>query len=741
MIDSESKFWKIPYYLIKKRVLVIICFVSIYILTIEKNFFSDNFIFYIDTINAWIITITYFLFNLVHQSGRKNYLLFSKIVAILAFFSWMTVILSLSENELYKKLNILVEQIPIIIIFITIIHSKINYNIKIERLEPWMTAIIYLTTPLIFLINFQIFFKNNSFDFVESFLKTYIYLIAFLHSYTAFRFEYSRLEALKDEMEKKSIDISKVSESMKETTRIKGEFLANMSHELRTPLNGILGSASLLVDTKLNQEQRGYLEILRACGNNLLVIINEILDFSKIEANKLELEHIPFEINSCVENVLELLAPAAASQETEIIYHIDAKVPLKVVGDLTRIQQILTHLTDNAIKFTKNGYTFITVNAKVDDLGKINLMFDVEDTGSGISKKNIAKIFQTFSQVDDSSTRKYGGTGLGLSIAKRLTEMMHGHISVKSEIDKGSIFSFNVLTENVDSEKYKIDPSPCNLPIHKFFEKKVIYILEKNKILQKSLRLRCEYWGLEAFTAENIQEAQEIPTQVPPTFVLVSIEDFDKNKVREVLIDKYSDNKILFIAVFKNSSHYSPEDKIIPNGYFGNIFKPYRYSILFDILQEASTQSFSGTSIPQKAEEQKVGDIFPLKILVAEDNVVNQKLITNILKKFGYVCDIVANGNEVLEALTRSQYDIIFMDVQMPEMDGLEATRQIIKKYPKSSSRPKILAMTAHARGAEGQVCLDAGMEGYLSKPIDMKELKQILSYWGNIINKMRSTQ
>ncbi|KAB8031791.1 response regulator [Fluviispira multicolorata] len=738
MIDSESRFWKIPYYLISKRILAVIAIISIYILTIREDIISNSFILFYDILNAWIITITYFLFKLVHQSGRKNYLIYSKIVALLAFFSWMSVFLSLSETPIFGKLNIIAEEIPFIIIFIIIIINKRKFNIKIERLEPWMTAILYLTVPLIILINFQIFYKSNSVDLVESFLKLYIYSIAFLHSYTAFRFEYSRFESLKDEMEIKSVDISKVAESMKEATRLKGEFLANMSHELRTPLNGILGSATLLVGTKLNQEQRGYLEILRACGNNLLVIINEILDFSKLEANKLELEHIAFEVNSCVENVFELLAPAAASQDTELIYDIDTNVPIQVVGDLTRIQQVLTHLTDNAIKFTKNGYTYISVHSTTNDSGKIKLSFDVEDTGSGISKKNITKIFQTFSQIDDSSTRKYGGTGLGLSIAKRLTEMMQGIIHVKSEIDKGSTFSFNVITENINTEKYKFEPSPCNLMNSTELSQKVIYILEKKKLLQKSIRNRCEYWGLEAFSAESIEEAIEIPSQISPSFVLVSIDDFDKVKVIEKITEKYSDKNIIFIAVFKNSSMYSPEDKIIPSGYFGNIFKPIRYSLLYEILLDASTQKSSGSHILQKVEEQKIGDLYPLKILIAEDNVVNQKLISNMLKKYGYICDIVANGNEVLEALTRAQYDIIFMDVQMPEMDGLEATRQIIKKYPKSNTRPKVLAMTAHARGAEGQVCLDAGMEGYLGKPIDMKELKQMLTYWGNMIKKMK---
>lgn len=328
-----------------------------------------------------------------------------------------------------------------------------------------------------------------------------------------------------------------------------------------------------------------------------------------------------------------------------------------------------------------------------------------------------------------------------MSIAKRLTELMGGTIGVKSEVGKGSTFNFSILVEPVEKDLYAVQESQHNLLNSIQLKGKLIFIVEKNKVQLESIRQKCERWGMEAYTAENTEEALGIPTQIPPAYVLVPIDDFDKDRIRIKLAEKYLDQQIIFIAILKNSSIYYTEDKIIPEGYTASINKPIRYSLLYDSLVETgATKAKGNQQAGAKAEAQKLSDIYPLRILVAEDNVVNQKLITNMLKKFGYLCDIVANGNEVLEALTRNSYDIILMDVQMPEMDGITSTKQIIIKYPKMSSRPRIIAMTAHARGAEGQVCLEAGMEGYLGKPIDMKELKQVLEFWGSKVTKVKTS-
>ena len=740
MINNNNAFWKIPYFLINKKSLTTLFIISSILLIINDEIISYKALLTFYCISAWIITITYFLFRLVYLSGINQYLFYSKVAAVFSALCWTELAIILINEPLLLKIAPYLEKIPLLVFFITILKNKRKYNMKVERMEPWMAAIYYFTIPIFLLTIYNIYKPNKSENLVEEILLFYIYLIAFFHAFTVSIFEYCRLGKLQDDMEKRNIEILQFAEKAKESTRMKGEFLANMSHELRTPLNGILGSATLLIGTKLNQEQRNYLETLRICGNNLLVIINEILDYSKIEANKLELEHIPFEINSCIENVFELLAPAAAAQETELIYSIDYNVPLQTVGDYTRIQQVLTHLVDNAIKFTKNGYALVKVTAEKSQDSKNIIGFEVIDTGSGISKKDISKLFKSFSQIDDSSTRKYGGTGLGLSIAKRLTELMGGSIGVKSEIGKGSVFNFTVITDPIENEDYDADKSQLIQRKQLQLQNKIVYIIEKNEIQLEAIRQRCERWAMESYSAESADEALEIPSQVPPNFVIISIDDFNYTKLMTKLTEKYLDQQIIFIAILKNSNSYYSEEKFLPHGFATAINKPIRYSQLFDSLLDTSAAKQKGNLAGMKFDQQILSDIFPLRILVAEDNVVNQKLITNMLKKFGYLCDIVANGNEVLEALTRNVYDIILMDVQMPDLDGIESTKKIVLKYPKSTNRPHVIAMTAHARGAEGQVCLDAGMEGYLGKPIDMKELKQVLEFWGSKVNKMKTS-
>ncbi|WP_397600176.1 response regulator [Silvanigrella sp.] len=740
MIHIRNIYWKLPFFLVSKKSLSILLILSILIMYYNKNIIDYKLLLTFYCTSAWIITATYLLFKLVYISGINQYLLYSKIIAIYAILSWIEISILLINDPTLIKITPFIQKIPLLAFYIYIVIYKYRYRMKVNRMEPWITGIYYLTIPYLILSIYNYFIPNNAGKFVEVFTLFYIDLIAFSHAISVSLKEYLRLGNLQDDMEKRNIEILQFAQKAKESTRMKGEFLANMSHELRTPLNGILGSATLLIGTKLNQEQRNYLETLRICGNNLLVIINEILDYSKIEANKLELEHIPFEINSCIENVFELLAPAAAAQETDLIYFIDYDVPKLIVSDYTRVQQVLTHLVDNAIKFTNKGHALVKVSNEKTEKGKFLIKFEIIDTGRGISRKDINKLFKSFSQIDDSSTRKYGGTGLGLSIAKRLTELMGGFIGVKSESGKGSTFTFTVAVDYEEAEKLSLEKDKDNESKMLQLKNKIAFIVEKNPIQLEAIRQKLEKWGLEAYTASSHLETIEIPSQVPPNFVIISIDDFEYEKIRTELISKYMDQTIIFLAILKNSSIYYSEEKFLPKGFASAINKPIRLSQILESLIDTSTAKQKGSIAGIKLDQSKVSDLFPLRILVAEDNVVNQKLITNMLKKFGYLCDIVANGNEVLEALTRNQYDIILMDVQMPDLDGIEATKRIVIKYPKSASRPHVIAMTAHARGAEGQVCLDAGMEGYLGKPIDMKELKQVLEFWGNKVNKLKST-
>lgn len=740
MLNNERIYWKIPSILINKKTLFLFFVSAIYLMYLNKIILNHKLLLTFFCLSAWTVTASYLLFKLVYLSGISQYLFYSKIIAVYSALAWIELSIVLIDDPILLKITPFLQRIPLLVFFIYILNYKYKYNMKIERMEPWIVGAYYLTIPYLLLSIYNYIIPNNSGSFIEAFVIFYIEFIAFSHAITVSLFEYLRLGKLQDDMEKRNVEILQFAEKAKESTRMKGEFLANMSHELRTPLNGILGSATLLIGTKLNQEQRGFLETLRICGNNLLVIINEILDYSKIEANKLELEHVPFEINSCIENVFELLAPAAAAQETELLYFIDFDVPNLIVGDYTRIQQVITHLVDNAIKFTQNGSAIVKVSNDKTASGKSLIKFEIIDTGRGISRKDISKLFKSFSQIDDSSTRKYGGTGLGLSIAKRLTELMGGTIGVKSETGKGSTFTFTVSADFNESDELNKEKEKEIEAKNQQLQNKILFIVEKNPMQLESFRQKFEKWGLESYSASSELEAIQIPSQIPPNFVLISIDDFDYEKLKNDIITKYMVQQIIFLAILKNSSMYYSEEKFLPKGFATAIHKPIRFSHIFDALIETSTAKQKGSFAGIKLEQSKLSDTYPIRILVAEDNVVNQKLITNMLKKFGYLCDIVANGNEVLEALTRNPYDIILMDVQMPELDGIEATKRIVIKYPKSASRPHIIAMTAHARGAEGQVCLDAGMEGYLGKPIDMKELKQLLEFWGNKVNKLKAT-
>lgn len=740
MNTSENKFyWSIPSFLADKRLLFALVFFSTILIFVDINILTTKLYIAFYCLLAWMATAVFLLFRLVYLSGINQYLFYSIISAIYCFFCWAELTSIILNFDVIQKIISYIIKVLLIAFYIYILRINLKFRLKVERMEPWIRCIYYLSIPYFAISLYNLFIPSNAGKFAELFIITYINLSAFFNALTSSLFEYLRLGKLQDDMEKRNAEILHYAEKAKESTRLKGEFLANMSHELRTPLNGILGSATLLIGTKLNQEQRNYLETLRICGNNLLVIINEILDYSKLEANKLELEHIPFEINTCIENVFELLAPAASAQNTELLYIIDEDVCKIIVSDYTRIQQIITHLVDNAIKFTGNGYAIVKVKSEKKNKNSF-VRFEISDTGKGISKKDIGKLFQSFSQLDDSSTRKYGGTGLGLSIARRLTELLGGEIGVKSELGKGSTFSFSV----------KIDPEECLSNVKEKeaelgqkliqIQNKIAFVADKSMIQNEMLKDRMEKWGLEVYTATTAQQVLEIPSQVSPSFVLIAIDDIDSAKTRSELISKYMDQQIIFIALLKNSNAYYTEEKVLPSGFAASIAKPIRYSHLLEALFETSSAKRKGNIAGIKSEKSKLADIYPLRILVAEDNVVNQKLITNMLKKFGYLSDIVANGNEVIESLTRNSFDLILMDVQMPELDGIEATKRIIQKYPKSANRPHIIAMTAHARGAEGQVCLDAGMEGYLGKPIDMKELKQVLEFWGSKVNKMRST-
>jgi len=612
-------------------------------------------------------------------------------------------------------------QIPMLI-FVVLHHMCLNYLQSVGYGGIYFTTFDYLETQTIIfhiLLTAVIFFICGLWSYhLNKYNGTQLAMLSYIREKGEYQ---DALEKLNSELKLSNREAVNARQDAERAAQAKSIFLATMSHEIRTPMNGVLGMTSLLTETVLNEEQKDYVNVINTSGEALLNVINDILDYSKIESGHLDLEEQNFELHKCVEDVIDLFTKRATVQKLDLLYEIDHNLPEMLIGDGFRLRQILINLISNAMKFTQKGEVHLNIQQLAAEGSIVTILFEIRDTGIGIPEEKLSRLFKPFSQVDSSNTRKFGGTGLGLVISEKLVNLMQGSISVRSKQDEGTVFSFTIkVIASTDSAPLPVFTDPVQNMGRK------VLVIDDNHTNLRILKSQLELWNFSPTVCSSPEDALQLLSASSGFDLIITdmqMPDMDGADLARNIKENNIDTPIILLSsVGDESKHKHP-------GLFAAVLnKPAKTKQLRGVIQQALHLQATSNQVKEKSTNVLISGFsasHPLQILLAEDHPINLKLAMRVLHKLGYDPDSAQDGLEAVEMCSRRNYDLILMDVLMPGMDGLEATR-IIRSS--GGIQPRIIAMTANVMSEDKNACFTAGMDDYLSKPFDIAALLELLT-------------